>query len=57
MKDQLKDHEQDVSDFQSEAKNGSDPNTQQLAANLLPTLQEHLQLAKSVNKTAKSEGK
>jgi len=56
-KDQVKDHEQDVNDFQSEAKNGSDPNTQQFAANILPTLQEHLQLAKNLNKTAKNEGK
>jgi putative membrane protein len=57
MKDQVKDHEKDVSDFQSEAKGGSDPTTQQFAATTLPTLQQHLELAKSINKTTKSGGK
>jgi len=53
MKDQLKDHEQDVREFQNEAQNGSDPNVQQFASKTLPTLQEHLEMAKNVNKTTK----
>lgn len=57
MKDQVKDHEQDVRDFQSEAQSGSDPNIKQFASNTLPTLQQHLELAKNVDKTVKKEGK
>jgi putative membrane protein len=53
IKDQLKDHEQDVSAFQSEAQNGQDPNIKQFAANTLPTLQEHLSMAKDLKKEGK----
>src|SRR5205807_8479023 len=31
LKDQVKDHQRDVSDFKSEAQNGSDPNIKQFA--------------------------
>jgi putative membrane protein len=54
MKDQLKDHEKDVSAFQSEAQGGSDPAVQKFATETLPTLQQHLEMAKNVNKTAKN---
>jgi putative membrane protein len=57
MKDQLKDHEQDVRDFQNESRNGSDPEVKQFASKTLPLLQEHLEIAKNVAKTAKNEGK
>jgi putative membrane protein len=53
IKDQLKDHEQDVSAFQSEAQNGQDPNIKQFAAATLPTLQEHLSMAKDLKKESK----
>jgi putative membrane protein len=53
IKDQLKDHEQDVSAFQSEAQNGHDPNVKQFAANTLPTLEEHLSMVKDLKKEAK----
>ena len=53
MKDQVKDHEHDVSDFKSEAQYGSDPNIKQFAMNTLPVLQEHLTAAKDLNKSAK----
>ena len=54
IKDQLKDHEQDVSEFQKEAQNGTDPNVKQFAASTLPTLQEHLNMVKQLknNETA-----
>jgi putative membrane protein len=55
MKDQLKDHEKDVSEFQGEAQGGSDPNVQHFATQTLPTLQQHLEMAKNVNKAAKGK--
>lgn len=57
MKDQLKDHEQDVRDFQNESQNGSDPGVKRFASKTLPMLQEHLEIAKNVAKTTKNEGK
>ncbi|MGI8961268.1 MAG: DUF4142 domain-containing protein [Bryobacteraceae bacterium] len=53
VKDQVKDHEKDVSDFKSEAQNGSDPNIKQFASSTLPTLEQHLSMAKDLNKTEK----
>jgi putative membrane protein len=53
VKDQVKDHEKDVSEFKSEADNGSDPNIKQFAASTLPTLQQHLSMAKDLNKKEK----
>jgi len=53
LKDMLKDHQQDVNAFQSEAQNGSDPNVKQFAAATLPVLQEHLSMVKDLNKKAK----
>jgi putative membrane protein len=53
VKDQVKDHEKDVSEFKSEADNGSDPNIKQFASSTLPTLQEHLNIAKGLNKKEK----
>jgi putative membrane protein len=53
LKDQVKDHQRDVSDFQNEAQYGSDPNVKQFAMATLPTLQEHLSAVKDLNKTAK----
>jgi len=48
IKDQVKDHEQDVSAFQSEAQGGQNASIKQFAANTLPTLQEHLSMAKDL---------
>lgn len=53
IKDQVKDHKQDVSEFKSEADNGSDPNIKQFASNTLPILEQHLTLAKDLSKTEK----
>lgn len=53
IKNMVKDHEKDVSDFQMEAQNGHDPNLKQFAASTLPTLKEHLQLAKDLKKQGK----
>jgi putative membrane protein len=53
MKDQVKDHEKDVSEFKNEADNGSNANIKQFASSTLPTLQEHLNMAKGLNKKEK----
>jgi putative membrane protein len=50
IKDQLKDHEQDVREFQEEAQGGSDATVKDFAAKTLPTLQEHLATAKGLGK-------
>ena len=47
MKDMLKDHREDIKEFQKEANSGKDPQLKQLAASTLPILQQHLQLAES----------
>ncbi len=53
IKDQLKDHKADVSDFQSESQGGTIPAVQQFASQTLPTLEQHLELAKNLSKSEK----
>lgn len=48
IKDALKNHQQDVRDFQEEAKSGSDPDVKSFASKTLPTLEEHLNTAKGL---------
>jgi putative membrane protein len=43
----IQDHEKDISLFQQEANNGTDPQLKTFAQKTLPTLKEHLQLAKA----------
>jgi putative membrane protein len=50
VKDQMKDHEKDVDNYKAEAQYGSDPNVKMVAAKQLPTLQQHLDEAKGLNK-------
>jgi putative membrane protein len=57
VKDQLKDHQTAVRDFEAEAKNGTDANMKAFASNMLPTLQQHLELAKNLNKVEKDTAK
>ena len=52
-KDMVKDHEKDVSEFKNEAQNGTDPNIKQFASSTLPTLEQHLSMAKDLNKQEK----
>jgi putative membrane protein len=47
MKDMVKDHEEDVKAFRKQAKEGSDPDIKAFAAKTLPTLESHLEMAKS----------
>ena len=53
IKDQLKYHQQNVKDFQQEEQYGSVVEVKNFASKALPTLQQHLQLAKDLNKSKK----
>jgi putative membrane protein len=53
VKDQIKDHQAEVRDFSAEAQGGQDPNVKTFASNVLPTLQQHLEQVKDLNKSEK----
>jgi|HubBroStandDraft_6_1064221.scaffolds.fasta_scaffold474058_2 putative membrane protein len=55
MKHMVSDHKTDVKAFEHAAKKSSDPDVQAWAAKTLPTLQEHLQMAKQVDSNVKNE--
>jgi putative membrane protein len=46
VRDMVQDHEQDVAKFQQEANSGSNKDLKNFASETLPTLQEHLRMAK-----------
>ena len=46
MSAMLKDHEEDVKAFETQSKEGNDADVKAFAAKTLPTLQEHLQMAR-----------
>ena len=48
-KDMLKDHVKDVALFQREADRGTDSGLKSFASTTLPTLQEHLRMARALN--------
>ena len=48
MKDMLKDHKQDIAEFQSESNTGHDPDVKNFATETLPTLRDHLKDAQSI---------
>lgn len=45
MSTMLKDHQDDVKDFETQSKDGNDVDIKQFAGKTLPTLQQHLQMA------------
>lgn len=47
MADMVKDHEEDLAEFQREASNGNDPDVKAFAAKTAKTVQKHLDLAKA----------
>jgi putative membrane protein len=51
----VKDHEKDVSAFEKQAKKGDSEELKQFAAKTLPTLQEHLKMARAMKDGAKSK--
>jgi putative membrane protein len=46
--DMVKDHDKDVAEFEKEASSGQDPDLKAFAAKTLPTLRDHLALAKQL---------
>ena len=50
-RDMVKDHTEDVSDFNSEATSGQSPAIKQFATETLPTLQDHLKQAKDMRRS------
>jgi putative membrane protein len=53
MKLMVDDHEKDVSDFQKQSGNAINSDVKSFASKTLPTLQQHLDLAKSINDSLK----
>jgi putative membrane protein len=50
VKDMVKDHKQDLSEFQAEASNGQDPNVKDAAAQGSKVIAQHLQMAQQLAK-------
>jgi putative membrane protein len=57
MRDMVKDHQMDVADFQKEANSGSNYDLKNWAGKTLPTLQEHLRIAKETDSSLSSTSK
>jgi len=47
---EIKDHSKDLSAFQKEAKGGKDPDVKAWAAKIVPTIEEHLKMARDLSK-------
>jgi putative membrane protein len=56
MQDVLKDHRQDIADFQYEARSGADSDVRGFASKTLPTLQDHLKMAESTDGAVATSG-
>jgi putative membrane protein len=48
IQEMVKDHEEDVKLFRTEAQQGKDPELKRLAATTLPTLEAHLRMARNL---------
>lgn len=57
MDDMVDDHQKDVRDFRSMAKSAKDSDLKAFAAKTLPTLEQHLQMAKSTESAVKKSGR
>jgi putative membrane protein len=53
MKDMVEDHEKDVKEFEKAAKDAKDADLKSWASKTLPTLQDHLKMAKDTQKKVK----
>jgi putative membrane protein len=53
----VKDHKEDVKEFEKASKDLKDPDLRAWAQQTLPTLQEHQQMAESLETSVKAEGK
>ena len=47
-RDMVKDHQDDIAAFRQEASNGQDPQIKSFASDTLPTLQDHLKMAREM---------
>jgi putative membrane protein len=47
----VKDHRQDVAEFRTESRNAKTAEVKQYATSTLPTLEEHLKMAQSTDKS------
>jgi putative membrane protein len=47
-RDMVKDHQDDIAAFQQEARNGQDPQIKSFASDTLPTLEDHLKMAREM---------
>jgi len=55
MQAMVKDHKEDIAEFQKEASSGRDPDVKGFASQTLPTLQDHLKMAEqTAPKTSKA---
>ena len=52
----LKDHEKDVSEFEKQSTKGTDPDVKAFASKTLPTLQEHLTMARALPGNERGSG-
>jgi putative membrane protein len=55
MNDMVSDHEKDVSDFKREANMGKNSDVKNFASETLPTLEEHLKMARQVDQQVASD--
>jgi len=55
MKTMVSDHQKDIKEFQKEAKSGKDADVKAFADGTLPTLEDHLNMAKRAEAAAKNE--
>ncbi len=56
MQAMVKDHTTDVNEFRHESKSAKDPDVKAFAAQTLPTLEDHLKLAKQDNRAVATTG-
>ena len=56
MKAMLNDHLKDVGEFRTESRRGKDPDVKAWAAKTLPTLEEHLKMARDANGAVGTSG-
>ena len=54
MRAMVSDHQKDVSEFRHESRDGRDPEVKAWAAGILPTLEDHLKMARTATKSTTS---
>ena len=57
MKAMVSDHVEDVNEFKTESKSGKDADVKAWAAKTLPTLEEHLKMARDTNGAVGTSGR